>query len=81
MFVELPSYYRKHRFPYYLNAQAYFGESVISINKEASLSHDEEHISLSHLEEHSTLLKGETIDVSMDEKNPDKVIKVGKCLS
>lgn len=81
IFTKLPSFHHKHQFPYCLNSQAYFRESIMSIKKEDSLSHDEEIISLSHPEDRSTLLKGDTIDVIMDGKAPDKVIQVGKCLS
>lgn len=36
---------------------------------------------MSHPKDHSALLSRETTDVIMSDKTPNKVIKVGKCLS
>lgn len=56
-------------------------ESFLSIDEEDPLSNTSDEIVMPHYEDHNSLLKGDTIEISMDLASSEKAIKIKKCLS
>lgn len=53
----------------------------MSVDGEDPLANVQDGVPTSHPRDHSSLVKGDTIEISMDPKSSGRVIKIGKFLS